>query len=150
MEKTALMFAGQGAQVVGMGKDLAQAFPSAKAWFDRANSALGYDLAAVCFQPHQHRFFRRAGAIAALVRGDGRFLRNTNEKGVELRYLHGRAPFFKKAGASHPVVPPIMAWASLQVNDLPWNSLGEVLLGSFRLDAMIASCEEKNPCCGAK
>jgi [acyl-carrier-protein] S-malonyltransferase len=50
MEKTALMFAGQGAQVVGMGKDLAQAFPSAKAWFDRANSALGYDLAAVCFQ----------------------------------------------------------------------------------------------------
>ena len=50
MEKTALMFAGQGAQVVGMGKDLAEAFPSAKAWFDRANGALGYDLAAVCFQ----------------------------------------------------------------------------------------------------
>ena len=50
MEKTALMFAGQGAQVVGMGKDLAEAFPAAKAWFDRANTALGYDLAAVCFQ----------------------------------------------------------------------------------------------------
>src|SRR5689334_24225158 len=49
MSKTALLFAGQGAQVVGMGKDLADKFPTAKAWFDRANAALGYDLAAICF-----------------------------------------------------------------------------------------------------
>src|SRR5579859_5473130 len=49
MSKTALLFAGQGAQVVGMGKDLAEKFPAAKAWFDRASAALGYDLAAVCF-----------------------------------------------------------------------------------------------------
>jgi [acyl-carrier-protein] S-malonyltransferase len=49
MSKTALLFAGQGAQVVGMGKDLAEKFLSAKAWFDRANAALGYDLAGICF-----------------------------------------------------------------------------------------------------
>ena len=50
MSKTALLFAGQGAQTVGMGKDLAEQFPSARAWFDRANAALGYDLASICFQ----------------------------------------------------------------------------------------------------
>jgi len=49
MSKTALLFAGQGAQVTGMGQDLAEKFPSAKAWFDRANAALGYDLAGICF-----------------------------------------------------------------------------------------------------
>jgi len=49
MNKTALLFAGQGAQAVGMGKDLAEKFPSAKTWFDGANAALGYDLASVCF-----------------------------------------------------------------------------------------------------
>jgi [acyl-carrier-protein] S-malonyltransferase len=49
MSKTALLFAGQGTQVVGMGQDLAQNYPTARAWFDRANTALGYDLASICF-----------------------------------------------------------------------------------------------------
>ena len=49
MTKTVLLFAGQGAQSVGMGRDLAESFPAAKAWFDLANATLGYDLTAVCF-----------------------------------------------------------------------------------------------------
>src|SRR6267143_5468053 len=62
MSKTALLFAGQGAQVVGMGKDLAEKYPSAKHWFERANSVLGYDLAAVCFNGPEAELTRTENA----------------------------------------------------------------------------------------
>lgn len=47
--KTALLFPGQGAQAVGMGRALDQEVPAARALFDRANEVLGFDLRAVCF-----------------------------------------------------------------------------------------------------
>ncbi len=50
MSKTALLFAGQGAQVVGMGKDLAEKYPAAQVLFDQANEVLGYDLTQICFE----------------------------------------------------------------------------------------------------
>ncbi len=49
MQKTALLFAGQGAQTVGMGKDFADHSPLARSLFQQANEALGYDLASICF-----------------------------------------------------------------------------------------------------
>jgi [acyl-carrier-protein] S-malonyltransferase len=39
---TALLFPGQGSQTVGMGYDLAEAFPAARAVFDEADSVLGF------------------------------------------------------------------------------------------------------------
>ena len=50
MNQTALMFAGQGAQFVGMGKDWSNLFPTARTWFERARGALGYDLPSICFE----------------------------------------------------------------------------------------------------
>jgi len=35
-QKTALLFAGQGTQYVGMGRDFAAQCPSSKIWFDRS------------------------------------------------------------------------------------------------------------------
>jgi [acyl-carrier-protein] S-malonyltransferase len=47
---TAFLFPGQGAQSVGMGRELAATLPAAKELFDRAGKILGYDLAQICFE----------------------------------------------------------------------------------------------------
>jgi len=49
MRKIALLFAGQGAQVVGMGKDLADQFPTAADLFRRADEILGRKLSDIAW-----------------------------------------------------------------------------------------------------
>src|SRR5438128_10032906 len=49
MKKIALMFAGQGAQIVGMGKDLAEQFPVAADLFQKADEILGRKLSDIAW-----------------------------------------------------------------------------------------------------
>jgi [acyl-carrier-protein] S-malonyltransferase len=48
VSKVAFLFPGQGAQAVGMGRQLAESLPQARKLFDEAAEILGYDLAAAC------------------------------------------------------------------------------------------------------
>ncbi len=50
MGKIALLFPGQGAQHVGMGRQIAEKYPAARRLFERAAAILGYDLATKCFE----------------------------------------------------------------------------------------------------
>ena len=49
MSKHAYVFPGQGAQFVGMGKDLYDNFPKAKELFDQANEILGFNITDIIF-----------------------------------------------------------------------------------------------------
>jgi [acyl-carrier-protein] S-malonyltransferase len=48
--KIAFIFPGQGSQYVGMGRDLYETYPEARALFDEADSILGFPLSKLCFE----------------------------------------------------------------------------------------------------
>lgn len=62
-----LLFPGQGSQKPGMGKDLYDAFPTAKAVFDVADSSLGAPLSQLCFQGPSEQLTMTQNAQPALL-----------------------------------------------------------------------------------
>lgn len=67
MGSVAWLFPGQGSQVVGMGKELAERYPAAMHVFDEASSALGIDLKRLCWDGPQSELDRTANTQPALV-----------------------------------------------------------------------------------
>src|SRR5688572_30523902 len=53
--KTYILCPGQGAQVVGMGKDFYESSPAARELFDQAGQVLGFDLKSICFNGPEDR-----------------------------------------------------------------------------------------------
>ncbi|MGI8956299.1 MAG: ACP S-malonyltransferase [Chthoniobacterales bacterium] len=64
--KIALLFSGQGAQVVGMGHDLAKEFPEAADLFERADEVLGRNLSEIAWQGPIEELTRTSNCQPAL------------------------------------------------------------------------------------
>jgi len=65
-KKLALVFSGQGAQSVGMGKDLCAEFPAAAALFRQADEVLGYSLSQIAFEGPSEELTKTAVCQPAL------------------------------------------------------------------------------------
>ncbi|MGC6466293.1 MAG: ACP S-malonyltransferase [Akkermansiaceae bacterium] len=66
MSKAVLLFSGQGAQKVGMGQDLVEAYPSAKSLFEQADDVLGRSLTSVMFEGPNEDLTRTGNCQPAL------------------------------------------------------------------------------------
>lgn len=78
----ALLFPGQGAQQVGMGRELAEAFPSAAAAFAEADDALGYDLTRIIFEGPEEDLVRTDVCQPAILTMSIACLRVAEEHGL--------------------------------------------------------------------
>ena len=63
----AFVFPGQGAQTIGMGKALAEAYPAAKAVFDEVDEALGESLSGLIWEGEQDTLTLTQNAQPALM-----------------------------------------------------------------------------------
>jgi len=71
----ALLFPGQGAQVVGMGRDVARTFDAAARTFETASKVLGWDVARRCFEGPEAELNRTAVSQPCLLTVGVAFLR---------------------------------------------------------------------------
>ncbi len=65
-KRIALLFAGQGSQTVGMGKDLTECYPSARALFAQADEILGYSLSRIAFEGPEEELTKTVNCQPAL------------------------------------------------------------------------------------
>lgn len=91
----AFTFPGQGSQSVGMGKELADAFPSAKAVFDEVNSALSQDLSKIMWEGPMEDLTLTANTQPALMATSVAAMRALKEElGVDVtaaKYVAGHS-----------------------------------------------------------
>ena len=63
----AYLFAGQGSQYIGMGKDLYDSFPRSKEVFDKADRILGFPLSKLCFEGPQEELTKTNNSQPAIL-----------------------------------------------------------------------------------
>lgn len=67
MGSLALLFPGQGSQIVGMGRALVESSPAARAVFDEADAALGFSLSRLCFEGPEEELKATANTQPAIL-----------------------------------------------------------------------------------
>jgi [acyl-carrier-protein] S-malonyltransferase len=91
MGKVAFMFPGQASQYPGMGKELAERYPTARAVFDEADSALGFSISKICFEGSEDELKLTANTQPAILACSVAVYRVLAEKGIAPDYVAGHS-----------------------------------------------------------
>ena len=89
--RIAFLFPGQGSQVVGMGKELADNYPVARQTFEEADEALGYRLSQVCFEGPEEQLKLTEITQPAILTTSIAAWRVLQEKGVTPQFVAGHS-----------------------------------------------------------
>jgi [acyl-carrier-protein] S-malonyltransferase len=87
----AFVFPGQGSQKVGMGQQLAAAFPESRAVFDEADRSLGFSLSGLCFEGPEEDLQRTANTQPAIVAASVAGLRALEARGFRPQWVAGHS-----------------------------------------------------------
>jgi [acyl-carrier-protein] S-malonyltransferase len=91
MGKTAFIFPGQGSQHAGMGRELAENFPAARAVFDEADEALGIKLSSLCFDGPEEELQLTANTQPAILTVSVAAFRALAERGFKPDFVAGHS-----------------------------------------------------------
>ncbi len=91
MSKVAFLFPGQGSQFTGMGKALADEFPSAARIFEEANRALGFEISKLCFEGPEEALKLTENTQPALLAVSIAALAVLRDKGMQPDYVAGHS-----------------------------------------------------------
>jgi [acyl-carrier-protein] S-malonyltransferase len=91
MNTIAFVFPGQGAQKVGMGKALADAFPVCREAFEEADAALGEPLSALCFEGPEDRLMLTENTQPAILAVSVAALRLLQSRGITAGFAAGHS-----------------------------------------------------------
>jgi [acyl-carrier-protein] S-malonyltransferase len=91
MGKVAFMFPGQASQYPGMGKELAEKYPVARAVFDEADKALGFSISKMCFEGTEDELKLTANTQPAILTVSVAAFRVLEDKGITADYVAGHS-----------------------------------------------------------
>src|SRR5271170_3731994 len=91
MGKVAFIFPGQASQYPGMGKELADKYPAARAVFDEADKALGFSVSKLCFEGTEDELKLTANTQPAILTVSVAAYRVLAEKGVRPDFVAGHS-----------------------------------------------------------